>query len=255
MRKDAPPTPPTHTRTEWIDEGPIRAEAEAATRRATATERGRRREREVELDEATRTRIAEVLEPRRAVRLSERLVQAQTALEAERFTDARRIAMSLVKEMSHVPAVHEVIGWSSYRLGRWREAAAAFEIARSQRDRVENLPALADCYRAMRRWDEVDELWREIKQISPSHDVMAEARIVAAGALADRDEIAAAIEVMAKSAAIPRRLRPYHLSQWYVLGDLYDRAGNLHKAREMFRRVALHDPDFADVSARLASIG
>jgi hypothetical protein len=39
-----------------------------------------------------------------------------------------------------------------------------------------------------------------------------------------------------------------------VLGDLYDRAGDLRRAREMFRRVALHDSGFADVEERIASL-
>jgi hypothetical protein len=55
-------------------------------------------------------------------------------------------------------------------------------------------------------------------------------------------------------AAIPRRVHEYHLKQWYVLGDLYDKAGNVQKAREFFQRVALHDKEFADVSERLASL-
>jgi hypothetical protein len=57
-----------------------------------------------------------------------------------------------------------------------------------------------------------------------------------------------------KVAAIPRRVHEYHLKQWYVLGDLYDKAGNVQKAREFFQRVALHDKEFADVSERLASL-
>jgi tetratricopeptide (TPR) repeat protein len=143
---------------------------------------------------------------------------------------------------------------SSYRLGKWREAAAALEIARSLRGRVEDLPVLADCYRALRRWAKVDEIWQEIREVSPAHDIMAEGRIVAAGSLAERGDLRGAISMMEKTAAIPRRVRPFHLKQWYVLADLYDRAGNVPKAREMFRRVAVHDRDYADVADRLASL-
>ena len=134
-------------------------------------------------------KVETTLEPRRAARLSDRLLQAQIALEGERFTDARRMANSLLKEMSHVSAVHEVIGLSNYRLGRWREAAAALEIARSQRGRIEDLPVLADCYRALKRWTAVDEIWEEIKGISPAHDVMAEARMVVAGSQIGRAHV------------------------------------------------------------------
>ncbi len=252
MRKGIEPTRVEREPERWIDEGPIREVAVAATERAKPA-RPRRHE-NMSLDPEVKEKVEASLEPRRAARLSDRLLQAQIALEAERFTDARRMANSLLKEMSHVSAVHEVIGLSNYRLGRWREAAAALEIARSQRGRVEDLPVLADCYRALKRWSAVDEIWEEIKGISPSHEVMAEGRIVVAGSLADRGELKEAIDLMVRSAAIPKKVRDHHLRQWYVLGDLYDRAGNLHKAREMFRRVALHDPDFADVEGRIASL-
>ena len=255
-RKDKEPTRVEREPDHWIDEGPIPGIRDAAR---DAADRGasvvrRRRDDRTELAPDVKARVEETVEPRRAVRLTDRLLQSQVALEAERFDDARRIARSLVKELGHVAAVHEVIGLASYRLGKWREAAAALEMARTLRERVEDLPVLADCYRALRRWTDVDEIWREIREISPSHDVMAEGRIVAAGSLAERGDLRGAIDLMQKAATIPRRVRPFHLKQWYVLADLYDRAGNLPKAREMFRRVALHDPDFSDVSVRLASL-
>ncbi|MFZ9398387.1 MAG: tetratricopeptide repeat protein [Ilumatobacteraceae bacterium] len=252
-RKDLEPTRVEREPEQWIDEGPtVREAAVEATERATRAKT--RREPTGELDPTVKATVEETLEPRRAARLSERLLQAQVALEADRFTDARRIARSLMKEMGHVAAVHEVLGLSSYRLGKWREAAAALEIARSLRGRVEDLPVLADCYRALRRWAKVDEIWQEIREVSPAHDIMAEGRIVAAGSLAERGDLRGAIAMMEKTAAIPRRVRPFHLKQWYVLADLYDRAGNVPKAREMFRRVAVHDRDYADVADRLASL-
>ena len=46
-----------------------------------------------------------------------------------------------------------------------------------------------------------------------------------------------------------------HLRQWYVLGDLTERSGDLPKARELFLRVAAVDPDAYDVAQRLDSLG
>jgi hypothetical protein len=40
-----------------------------------------------------------------------------------------------------------------------------------------------------------------------------------------------------------------------VLADLYDRSGEVVKARGLFERIHEHDPDFADVDERLASLG
>lgn len=242
----------------WIDEGPVRAAAESAADRASrpgpATKRVASPRRPGELAPDVAAKVEEVLEPRRAARLKERLLQAQVALEGERFTDSLRMARSLAKEMPQVAAVHEVIGLSSYRLGKWRDAIASLEIARNLRPRVEDLPVLADCYRALRRWTELDQVWAEIKESSPSHEVMAEGRIVYAGSLAERGDLRGAISVMTKVAAVPRRIRPHHMRQWYVLADLYDRAGDVQRAREMFRRIATIDPRFADVKARLASL-
>jgi predicted TPR repeat methyltransferase len=46
-----------------------------------------------------------------------------------------------------------------------------------------------------------------------------------------------------------------HLRQWYVLGDLMERTGDLAKARELFGRIAAVDPEAYDVADRLESLG
>ena len=260
VRKDREQTPVSREAETWVDEGRIeddvRDAAEGAVRRALAPRRtvSARPKDEDELDPQTKADVAKVLEPVRANRLSGRLKAAQIALERERYSEAKRIAKSLTKELSGVAAVHEVIGLASYRMGQWRDATAALELARSIRLHIEDMPVLADCYRAQRRWNDVDAVWAELKELSPSPEVMAEGRMVAAGSLSDRGELKDAIELMLKVAAIPRRVHEYHLKQWYVLGDLYDKAGNVQKAREFFQRVALHDKEYADVSERLASL-
>ena len=260
VRKDREQTPVSREAETWVDEGrvedDVRDAAEGAVRRALAPRRtvSARPKDEDELDPQTKADVAKVLEPVRANRLSGRLKAAQIALERERYSEAKRIAKSLTKELSGVAAVHEVIGLASYRMGQWRDATAALELARSIRLHIEDMPVLADCYRAQRRWNDVDAVWAELKELSPSPEVMAEGRMVAAGSLSDRGELKDAIELMLKVAAIPRRVHEYHLKQWYVLGDLYDKAGNVQKAREFFQRVALHDKEFADVSERLASL-
>lgn len=177
------------------------------------------------------------------------------ALDRERFGEARRVASGLLPELATVAAVHEVIGLASYRMGRWKEAAAALETARSLGGRIDDLPVLADCYRALRRYGRVDELWAELRAASPAPAVMAEGRIVAAGARADQGDLAGALRLMGPAGSVPRRVREHHLRLWYVLADLHDRSGDAISARELFRRVADHDPDFADVAERLAALG
>jgi len=40
-----------------------------------------------------------------------------------------------------------------------------------------------------------------------------------------------------------------------VLADLYDRSGDVIKAREWFTKISRQDKGFADVDARLAELG
>jgi tetratricopeptide (TPR) repeat protein len=114
---------------------------------------------------------------------------------------------------------------------------------------------LADSYRALRRWAAVEELWTELRNASPSAELVMEGRIVMAGALADRGRLTEAIEMMSPAASQPRRVLEHHLRAWYVLGDLYDRAGDPTTAASFFRRILRHDPGFADASERLAGLG
>jgi tetratricopeptide (TPR) repeat protein len=238
---------------EWIDEGSVRAEAEAATRRASATPRRREGAERVSPDVASE--VADAVGSRRSERLLERLAAASHALDRERFDEARRIITPLTRDLPHVAAVHEVAGLVNYRLGRWRQAAVELEAARILKPAPELLPVLADCYRAMRRWHDVENVWADVRRASPNHEVMAEARIVVAGSYADRGDLRTAIEVLEPSTKPVKKIRDHHLRQWYALADLFDRAGGTVDARRWFRAVADHDPDFVDVADRLRGLG
>lgn len=237
---------------QWIDEGSIRAEAQAATARAAS----RRPHRETTVDPEV---VAEIhgaaRDAHRAERLTERLTSAAAALDRERFDDARRMVAPVVRELPTLAAGHEIAGLANYRTGHWREAAASLEQARQLHTDPALLPVLADCYRALKRWTAVDSLWREIRELSPSHEVMAEARIVVAGAYADRGELKEAITIMQPAQRAPKKVREYHLRQWYVLADLLDRAGDTMGAARWFREVLAHDADFADARERLRALG
>ncbi len=241
---------------QWIDEGSVRDEAVAATRRATdGPSRSRRGDDPTRVDPEVAAEVVGVVGDQRGQRLVERLAAASTALDRERYDEARRLVTPLVRELPAVAAVHEVAGLANYRQGRWRQAAASLETARSLHTSVELLPVLADTYRALRRWNDVDEVYEAIKRASPPHDVMAEARIVVAGSLADRGDLAGAIRFLTDSAKPPKKVRDHHLRQWYVLADLHDRAGDTVAARRWFRLVADHDAGFVDVADRLRSLG
>jgi hypothetical protein len=64
-----------------------------------------------------------------------------------------------------------------------------------------------------------------------------------------------ALSTLSRQAADNKRPSEHHLRQWYVIGDLHDRAGNVIEARRFFERIVMHDAGFADVVERLASLG
>lgn len=237
---------------QWIDEGSVRDAAVGATARGADLDRARPAP---EVDPEVVAEIHAALDPQRAARLAERLASAAASLDRERYDEARRMVTPLVRELPQVAAVHEVSGLASYRTGRWRQAAESLELARQLRPDPSLLPVLADCYRALKRWSDVDDVWNVVKAASPPHDVMAEARIVVAGSYADRGDLAEAIKLMLPAQQPPKRVRAHHLRQWYVLADFYDRAGDTVAATRWFQQIAAREPRFADVRDRLRSLG
>jgi tetratricopeptide (TPR) repeat protein len=254
--------PPSWTpgREKWIDDGPVvREAAETAVRQARVARppkavRDQQRTDGAPFDAQSEARIDAALSARSAPRYKERIAEATRQFEREHFFDARREFASLAAELPDIASVREMHGLSLYRLGRWGEAISELEAHRTQTGSVEHLAVLADCYRAKRRYAKVDELWEELKAASPSAALVAEGRIVAAGALADRGNLRAALALMNTAEATPRRVRDHNIKMWYVIGDLYDRSGEVVKAREFFKRVQIEAPGYADVESRLAAL-
>jgi len=244
------------TTEQWIDEGSVRREASDAARRASGSGSApSKRSAPKPLDPEVAAELSDALGAQRGARLSERLTQASEALDRERFQEARRIATAIAKEAPSVSAAHELVGLANYRLGKYKQAVAALQAAQDLHSNPALLPVMADCHRAQGRWAAVDGVWTEIKGASPSHDIMAEGRMVAAGALADQDDLRGALELMEVATKRPKAVRDFHLRQWYVLADLYDRTGDPISARRWFSTILEFDDDFADVRDRLRSLG
>ncbi len=153
-----------------------------------------------------------------------------------------------------VAEVRELYGLVLYRLRRWRAAARQLEAFATITRSCEQAPVLADCYRALERWDRVDELWDELRRESPSADLVTEGRIVAAGALADRGRLADAVALLADGWRTPKNPQEFHLRRAYALADLYDRGGDQPAARRLFAWIGRHSPGFADTTDRLADL-
>lgn len=261
MRERA--APPPWERENWQDDGPIREVASSAARRAQHPDPGPV-EPNVEARPARRkgaiapevvADLDRVAPAGRSARYEERLTAAAEALDRGRYADARRMVQPVLRDLPGVAFAHEIAGLALYRLGQWRKAAAELEQARLLDGTVQHHAVLADCYRALRRYHDVDQLWSELKAASPAPALLAEGRIVAAGALADRGDLPGALRLMAAGAGVPKKVREHHLRQWYVLADLHDRTGDVINARRYFALVRDADEDFADVTARLRALG
>ena len=189
---------------------------------------------------------------RRYVRAWHRAVDAY---EADRWLDSRQ-ELNVVRQVgADLADVRALRGLILYRQGRWPEAAKELEEFRRVTGSTDHHPVLADCYRAMQRWDDVDELWRELCEASPEAALVTEGRIVAAGALADQGRVDDAIRLLSAGWRLPKRAKDHHLRRAYALADLYERAGDHARARQLFGWVAARDPDFVDVADRVASLG
>jgi len=250
------PAPPPWEREQWVDEGSVRAEAEQAAARAAQDERPTSRRRmSTDLAPEVAEELANAAPAARQARYQERLATAADALDRGRFADAKRMVQPVLRDLPDLAFGHEIAGLALYRMGQWRKAAAELELARQLGGSFQHLAVLADCYRALRRYHEVDLLWREMREASPEPALMAEGRIVAAGALADQGDLVGALKVMERAAESSKKPRDYHLKQWYVLADLYDRSGEVIKARRFLQMVLEVDPEFADAAERLRGLG
>jgi tetratricopeptide (TPR) repeat protein len=189
-----------------------------------------------------------------AERSAKRLRSAAGDFESERYGDAARTLKSLADQAPTVAAVRELYGLTLYRQGKWKLAARELEAFRTLTGSTEQHPVLADCYRAVKRWRMVDELWDELREASPSGELVTEGRIVTAGARADRGDITGAISLLEENWRFPKRPKAHHLRRAYVLADLYERAGDVPRARDLFGRIQSFDPQFADVRARLRAL-
>lgn len=191
-------------------------------------------------------------------RFADRLALAVSSYERDRYEETFRITRDLVARVPESLAAVELHGLACYRMGRWQLAIRHLTtVAERDGDGGTQLPVLMDCHRALGHHHRVAELWEELRALSPQADVLVEGRLVLAADLADRGKLTEAIAVLVDAGATRALRRPAdrHLRQWYLLADLYERAGDVPRARDLFEMVVTHDPEVADAAARLAALG
>jgi lipopolysaccharide biosynthesis regulator YciM len=81
-----------------------------------------------------------------------------------------------------------------------------------------------------------------------------EGRIVMAGAVADRGDVDGAVRMLAKGWKRPSAPKEHHLRRAYALADLYERSGDVPRARALFHWIVSKAPDFVDSAQRLRSL-
>lgn len=189
--------------------------------------------------------------PETARKAQRRLAEAAAAFDRERFGDARRMLEGINKLTPGVPEVIELLGLCAYRSGKWTQATRELETFASMTGSIEQHPVLADAYRAQRRYDKVEEIWKAIGAASPGPELLEEARIVYAGSLGDQGKLSQAIKTLEKAPQPPRRPKIPHLRRWYALADLYERAGDRSRAKRLFKQIDEASPNFGDVKQRI----
>ncbi|MCB9371350.1 MAG: CDC27 family protein [Microthrixaceae bacterium] len=241
---------------QWVRVDEVRDEA------ADAVRRGRRASERSGASGPTgrpvgdqREELSRAVGARQAEKLDKVVRDAARAFERERYPESRKLLAPVTQRAPGFAPARELLGLTYYRMGRWKQAASELEAFGELTGSTEQHPVLADCYRALEKWDRVDDLWAELREASPSAELVTEGRIVAAGALADRGELRPAIALLgAHGWRVPKQPREHHLRRAYALADLYERAGDLPHARELFSRVQRADPGFGDVAGRLESL-
>jgi tetratricopeptide (TPR) repeat protein len=190
-------------------------------------------------------------------RITERMAAGIGAYERERYRDASRILKTVVDAVPNAPSARELLGLSQYHQTYWKAALPNLEAFAALTGSVDQHPVRMDCHRALGRPKKVEALFNELRQGSPDPEVLSEGRLVLAGTRADSGDLTGAVTLLVEAGAgrLVRNPAERHLRQWYVLGDLMERSGDLPKARELFLRVSAVDPDAYDVAGRLESLG
>jgi tetratricopeptide (TPR) repeat protein len=244
---------------ERSEEASIADEASGAVRRSMGDDEMVRPE---ETRKRTRTAPATVAKEikdavgnRRGARVESALMEASVAFERERYSDALKLLRPLLEEAPDMAALQELIGLCLYRQEKWLDALRHLDRFVELNGSVEQHPVMADCHRALRHYGQVKALWEELSASSPSADLVAEGRIVMAGSLADQGSLGEAIALMERAPLSTKRPKGHHLRMWYVLADLYERAGDVPRARELFGRISGFEPEFVDVGSRISALG
>ncbi len=185
------------------------------------------------------------------------LTRAAEAYDRKRYEEALRLGRTVADAVPGVAPVRELTGLAAYRADRWNMAKIHLTAYFTITEDPEHLPLVMDCDRASRRYRAVEKVFEQLESSEPTAEVLTEGRIVMAAAWADQKRYAEAIDLLTKAGGTKQLRNPSyrHVRLWYALADVFDRAGDIVSARELFARVVLAEPEAYDASSRLAELG
>ena len=182
------------------------------------------------------------------------MADATYAYEHERYQDARRVLRVLSDEVPGSAAVRELYGLVLYRLGQWPAAARQLETFRTLRARSTSTPSWRTATGPSAATTTPKICGRTCAPRPRAATSSPKGASSPPGAGPIRATWPGAIELLERAARRVARAQERHLRQWYALADLYERAGDLPRARDLFSRVAATDPDAFDVRRRLRAL-
>ncbi len=185
------------------------------------------------------------------------LTRAAEAYDRHRYEEALRLGRIVADATPGVAAVRELTGLGAYRAERWAMAKIHLRAYFTITGDPEHLPLVMDADRANRRYRAVEKTFNELTENEPTPEVLAEGRIVLAATWADQRRYEEAIELLTRAGGAKNLRNPSyrHVRLWYALADVYDRAGDVASARELFSRIVLAEPDAYDAADRLRELG
>jgi tetratricopeptide (TPR) repeat protein len=205
----------------------------------------------------TREWFVELRDTAHTEKQDELMALVTKALESFAAGDYARAASLATQAKARAPRsgrLRELLGLAHYHSGNWNEAAGELLAYRRLTAGLDQNHVIADCYRALGRFDRALEVCNEVGRKQVSDEVWTEVTIVAASALADKGALDQALARLSQGELKPATVEPHHLRLWYVRADLMERSGRKQEAKEIWETIFNIDRDFYDAEDRLNAL-
>lgn len=189
-----------------------------------------------------------------ATRVARHLVAAGLLLESDPRT-AYEHTLAARARASRLAVVREAVGEAAYAAGEYAEALAELRAARRMNGAWDYVAMMADCERALGRPDRALTLIKgaPVERFSPA--LLAEVRIVEAGARRDRGEIDAALRTLEGAGLMSRSREPWLARLRYAYADALLEASRPEEALTWFHRTeAVDGHEVTDAATRAAEV-